>query len=88
VPGLFPFRMGAFQIAARTGAPVVPGGIRGTRTVLRADQAFPRRAPIEVTVTAPVAADGDGWEAGVRLRDRVRARIAEASGEPLVDETA
>jgi len=88
VPGLFPFRMGAFQIAARAGAPIVPGGIRGTRAVLRADQAFARRAPIDVTLLSPLRAESDAWEAAVRLRDRVRGCIAEASGEPLVDETA
>jgi 1-acyl-sn-glycerol-3-phosphate acyltransferase len=85
IPGLFPFRMGAFQIAARTGAPVVPGGIVGTRAVLRADQWFPRRAPIEVTLAPPVVAEGDGWEAAVALRDRTRAEIAKLAHEHLVD---
>jgi 1-acyl-sn-glycerol-3-phosphate acyltransferase len=30
IPGLRPFRMGTFLVAARTGVPVVPVGIRGT----------------------------------------------------------
>ncbi len=85
IPGLFPFRMGAFQIAARTGAPVVPGGIIGTRAVLRADQWFPRRAPIEVALAPPVVAEGDGWDAAVALRDRTRAAIAKLAHEHLVD---
>jgi 1-acyl-sn-glycerol-3-phosphate acyltransferase len=80
--------MGAFQIAARAGAPIVPGGIVGTRAVLRADQAFPRRAPIEVRLAPAVSAASASWDAGVELRDRVRAAIGEASGEALVDETS
>ena len=84
IPGLFPFHLGAFQIAARTGAPIVPGGIVGTRTVLRADQAFPRRAPIDITSRPRWRADGESWDATLGLRDRVREAIAKAAGEALV----
>jgi 1-acyl-sn-glycerol-3-phosphate acyltransferase len=84
IPGLFPFRAGAFTIAARTRAPVVPGGITGTRTVLRPDQAFPRRAPIDVALGAPLEAESDAWEAVMGLRDRTREAIAKLAGEPLV----
>jgi 1-acyl-sn-glycerol-3-phosphate acyltransferase len=87
IPGLFPFRMGAFQIAARTGAPIVPGAIVGTRAVLRPDQSFPRRAAIEVTLLAPIGAESQSWDASLQLRDRVRAAIAETTGEALVDES-
>jgi 1-acyl-sn-glycerol-3-phosphate acyltransferase len=89
IPGLFPFRLGAFQIAARTRAPVVPGGIAGTRAVLRADQWFPRRAPVEVTMGAPLSADSEvhseTWEATLALRERARAEIANLAGEHLVE---
>jgi 1-acyl-sn-glycerol-3-phosphate acyltransferase len=85
IPGLFPFRLGAFQIAARTGTPVVPGGIIGTRAVLRADQWFPRRAPVEVVLAAPRAADGETWDAALALRDLARAEIAKLTGEHLVE---
>jgi 1-acyl-sn-glycerol-3-phosphate acyltransferase len=85
IPGLFPFRLGAFQIAARTGAPIVPGGILGTRTVLRADQWFPRRAPVEVVFGPALAAESETWEATLALRDRARAEIAKLAGEHLVD---
>jgi hypothetical protein len=53
--------------------------------VLRADQAFPRRAPIEVTLLPPVFAAGDSWEAAVALRDDVRDAIAHRAHEALVD---
>ena len=81
-PGLLDFRLGAFVIAARAGAPVIPVTLRGTRSILRGDQWFPRRGPLAVTLDAPVVADGPEFEAAVRLRDAVRARILERSGEP------
>jgi hypothetical protein len=54
--------------------------------VLRADQSFPRRAPIDVTLRPAVSAESESWEASIRLRDHVRGIIAEATGEALVDE--
>ena len=41
--GLLGFYMGAFKVAADAGLPVVPGILRGVRTLLRGDQWFPRR---------------------------------------------
>jgi 1-acyl-sn-glycerol-3-phosphate acyltransferase len=84
IPGLFPFHAGAFTIAARTRTPIVPGGITGTRAVLRADTAFPRRAPIEIALGAPLAAESESWEAAMALRDRARDAIAKLAGEPPV----
>jgi 1-acyl-sn-glycerol-3-phosphate acyltransferase len=83
-PGLFPFHQGAFLAAARAGVPVVAGGIVGTRTVLRADQWFPHRGPITVTLRAPRAAGAATWEATLALRDASRREVAALSGEPLV----
>jgi 1-acyl-sn-glycerol-3-phosphate acyltransferase len=83
-PGLFPFHQGAFLAAARAGVPVVAGGIVGTRTVLRADQWFPHRGPITVTLRAPRAAGAPTWEATLALRDASRREVAALSGEPLV----
>jgi 1-acyl-sn-glycerol-3-phosphate acyltransferase len=80
--GLLPFRMGAFQVAAEAGIPVVPMALRGVRSVLRDGTWFPRRYPIAVTIGAPVAPDGDDWNAAVRLRDRVRAEVLKYCGEP------
>jgi 1-acyl-sn-glycerol-3-phosphate acyltransferase len=84
IPGLFPFHQGAFLAAARAGVPIVPGGIMGTRTVLRADQWFPRRGPVTVTLRPPITAAAATWEAALSLRDRTRVEVAAASGEPLV----
>ncbi|HET9225731.1 MAG TPA: AMP-binding protein [Thermoanaerobaculia bacterium] len=82
IPGLRPFRMGTFVVACRTGAPVVPVAIRGTRSKLRSGEWFPRRGGVEVTVRPPVPPGGEDWEAAVRLRDAVRGQVLAACGEP------
>jgi 1-acyl-sn-glycerol-3-phosphate acyltransferase len=84
-PGLFPFHLGAFAVAARTSVPIVPGGIWGSRTVLRADQWFPRRGPLTITVRPPLFPAASTWEAAVALQERARAEIAIAAREPLVE---
>jgi 1-acyl-sn-glycerol-3-phosphate acyltransferase len=81
-PGLLPFRTGAFQVAAQAGIPVVPIALRGVRSVLRDGTWFARRYPIAVTVGAPIAPEGDDWNAAVRLRDQVRAEVLKHCGEP------
>lgn len=80
--GLMPFRSGAFQTAALAGVPVVPLALRGVRSALRDETWYLRRAPITVTIGAPVAPDGTDWNAAVKLRDRVRAEILRHCGEP------
>jgi len=81
-PGLRPFRLGAFMLAAETGLPVVPVAIRGTRSVLRGDKWFPRKGKISVTIRPPIRADGSDMAAAAKLRDAVRAEILEYCGEP------
>ncbi|MFL6199423.1 MAG: AMP-binding protein [Thermoanaerobaculia bacterium] len=82
IPGLRPFRMGTFVVAAQTGAPVVPVAIRGTRSKLRGSEWFPRRGGVELSVHPPVRPDGSDWAAAVRLRDAVREQVLAACGEP------
>ena len=86
MPGLLPFRMGAFLAAAQAGAPVVPVTIRGTRSILRAGSWFPRRGRLEVIIEPPLAPDGADWAAAVRLRDAARALILRHCGEPDLEE--
>ena len=81
-PGLREFRMGAFLVAARTGLPIVPLGIRGGRSILRDGTWFPRWRAAAVAIGSPMAPIGDDWAAAVALRDRVRVEIARLSGEP------
>jgi 1-acyl-sn-glycerol-3-phosphate acyltransferase len=87
-PGILPFRLGAFKSAVETGRPVVPIAIRGTREILSADRWLPRPGPVTLTMGPPLAPDGEGWPAMVRLRDRTRAEIARRTGEGLVERAA
>ena len=81
-PGLLPFRLGAFVIAARQHLSILTLTLRGTRSILRSDQWFPRRGSISVQVGSLASADGADFAAAVRLRDKVRATILANCGEP------
>jgi 1-acyl-sn-glycerol-3-phosphate acyltransferase len=93
MPGLLPFRLGAFETAITGNLPVVPIAIRGTRSILRADSWFPRRGTVIVTMgTALMPAkalaetDNDHWAATLMLRDRVRTWILRHCGEPDLED--
>jgi 1-acyl-sn-glycerol-3-phosphate acyltransferase len=81
-PGLRPFRLGAFVVAAQTGVPLVPLGISGTRSILRAEQWFPRRGAVSVTIGTPIMPSGTDWNAAIALRDEARAQMLQLCGEP------
>lgn len=82
MPGLREFRLGAFIVAAQAGIPVVPIAIRGTRSILRGEQWFPRHGGVYAHIGKPLAADGHDFNAALRLRDRTRSAILAACGEP------
>ncbi|MEN8136638.1 MAG: AMP-binding protein [Thermodesulfobacteriota bacterium] len=89
MPGLLPFRMGAFETAAKAGLPIVPVAIRGSRSILRADSWFPRRGAVRVIIGEPLETreilertGGDLWQTTVELRNRTRSWILAHSGEP------
>jgi 1-acyl-sn-glycerol-3-phosphate acyltransferase len=84
--GLSGFYLGAFRIASQAGLPVVPGILRGTRSMLRSDQWFPRWTPISVTMAAPVMPEGADFTSVVRLRDAVRSAVLAGCGEPDLNE--
>jgi 1-acyl-sn-glycerol-3-phosphate acyltransferase len=81
-PGLLPFRLGAFFIAAREALRVVPLTLRGTRSILRSGQWFPHRGSVSVTIGPSISPNGADFAAAIRLRDKVRAEILAACGEP------
>ncbi len=81
-PGLREFRLGTFLVAAHTGLPVVPAGLRGTRSVLRGGSWFPRSGAVSVSFGAPERPTGSDWAAALDLRARVKADIMRMSGEP------
>ncbi len=86
VPGLRPFHLGAFRVAAEAGAPVIPVAIRGTRSILRSGSWFPHRGTISIEIGEPVAlaeqAGDDNWRMAIALRDRCREFILRHCGEP------
>jgi len=81
-PGLLPFRMGAFLVAAQAGVPVMPLAIRGTRSLMRSGSWFPRRGRVRMIFGSPLQPEGAEWEAAVRLRDAARAQVLRHCGEP------
>lgn len=81
-PGLQAFRMGAFVAASKSGLPVVPIAIKGTRAILQGDSWFPRRGCIDVSIRPPVISAGKGWQESIRLKETVRQEILNYCGEP------
>jgi 1-acyl-sn-glycerol-3-phosphate acyltransferase len=80
--GLLGFYMGAFKVAAEANLPVVPGILRGVRTLLRGDQWFPRRTPISVVIEQPIEPTGTDFTAMLALRDAARAAMLKHAREP------
>jgi 1-acyl-sn-glycerol-3-phosphate acyltransferase len=82
--GIGRFHGGAFALAARTGRPVAPVAIRGTRDVLGGMHRWPRWSRIAIDVLDPIPARTGAGAAATELRDAARGRIAAATGEPLL----
>ncbi len=80
--GLLEFFTGGFKIASEARLPVYPGVMRGTRTVLRSDQWFPRRGPVNIEILDPFLPTGTSFESVLHLRDVVRTAILSRCGEP------
>ena len=90
MPGLLPFRMGAFTTAVTNARPVLPVTIRGTRSILRAHTWLPRKGAVtisigEVIVPDPIEPGADRneiWNAALKLHDAAREQILKHNGEP------
>jgi 1-acyl-sn-glycerol-3-phosphate acyltransferase len=66
------FRPGTARIAARSGVPVIPVGLRGNAESLPRDGAFPRPVKVTVHVGEPIRFSGSPRD-GVPPRDEVEA---------------
>jgi acyl carrier protein len=93
VPGLRPFHLGAFSVAAQADATVIPIAIRGTRSILRSDSWFPHRGSISMEVGPPISpaeimkeTGQDTWHVAIALRDRSREFILRHCGEPDIEQ--
>ncbi|MFT7824603.1 MAG: AMP-binding protein [Sulfurimonas sp.] len=89
VPGLMPFRLGAFSIAAEANVPVIPIAIRGTRSILRSGSWFPHHGSITIKIGKPIdpkkikaKTDKKEWDIAIGLRDQSREFILQHCGEP------
>jgi 1-acyl-sn-glycerol-3-phosphate acyltransferase len=81
-PGLLEFFTGAFKIASEADLPVYPGILRGTRSILRSDQWFPRWGRVDVEILEPFVSRGIDFESVLHLRDTVRQAVLSRCGEP------
>jgi 1-acyl-sn-glycerol-3-phosphate acyltransferase len=84
--GLSGFHLGAFKVAAQANLPIVPGILRGSRSMLRSGQWFPRWSPISVTIEPPIEPAGTALADIVQLRDAARGVILAGCGEPDLSE--
>jgi hypothetical protein len=56
--------------------------ITGTRSILRAEQWFPRRGAVSITMGTPITPTGSDWRAALALRHAAREQILRYTGEP------
>ena len=77
---LLPFQRGGFLLALKSGLPIVPIGIRGTREVQSAESFVIRPGRVEVRYGPPVPVAGVELRGKNALVDDVRQRVADLSG--------
>lgn len=86
IPGLKPFHLGAFNVAAASDAAVIPIAVKGTRSILRPGSWFPQHGAIEITIGTPICSqapkDTDLWHKSLELSQKSRAFILQHCAEP------
>lgn len=83
---LLPFQRGGFLLALKSGLPIVPVGIRGSRAIQRKGSFVIRPGTAVVTYGAPIDPAAYGLRRKAELTHDVRARIAELAGLKLAEE--
>ena len=78
--GLLPFKLGAFQLAGETGAPIVPIALVGTRRLLRDGTWIPRPVAVAVELATPLHASRSFADV-VRVKEEAAEILARLSGE-------
>jgi 1-acyl-sn-glycerol-3-phosphate acyltransferase len=84
---LLPFQRGGFLLAMKTGLPIVPVGIRGSRAVQPKGSFAIRPGRIEVRYGAPISAADYGVRRKGELILEVRRQVAGLAGLSLPEET-
>jgi 1-acyl-sn-glycerol-3-phosphate acyltransferase len=77
---LLPFERGGFLLALKSGLPIVPVGIRGSRAIQRRGNFAIRPGAVVVTYGAPIDPADFGLRRKRELTAEVRRRIAEPAG--------
>jgi 1-acyl-sn-glycerol-3-phosphate acyltransferase len=77
---LLPFQRGGFLLALRSGLPIVPVGIRGSRDVRGTENLVIHPGTVEVRYGAPLDPAAYGLRKKRELTAEVRQRIAELAG--------
>ncbi|WP_084509180.1 lysophospholipid acyltransferase family protein [Paenibacillus assamensis] len=72
------FKNGAFRIATKTGAPIVPIRISGSYKLMEANGFWISPAEVELTILPPVQVEGLSKEEMAELPERVRSLIESA----------
>jgi len=72
---MLPFRNGAFRAAARSGRPVVPIAIRGTRELFPPGSFRLANVPIDIELLPPIASTGATRTEVAALRDKTASAI-------------
>ena len=87
---LYKFRTGVARLALRSGAPVVPVGLIGTREVQPPDSKRWRIAPVTVRFGEPLRFEDPGRERSAKelraVTEQVRRAIQELSGQQYEDQ--
>jgi 1-acyl-sn-glycerol-3-phosphate acyltransferase len=83
---LLPFQRGGFLLALKSGLPIVPVGIRGTRAIQPKGNWAIRPGTAVITYGAPIDPSAYGLRRKKELIGEVRARIAGLAGITLAEE--
>lgn len=78
---LKPFHRGAAMLAARSGAPIVPVALAGTREVLPLDRIVPRPRPVTIRIGTPIPVRGTSRDDLIRASDEAAAQIRAMLGD-------
>lgn len=83
---LLPFQRGGLLLAMKTGLPIVPVGVRGTRAVQRRGSFAIRPGKVEVRYGAPISCADYGVRRKAELNAEVRRQVAGLAGLELPEE--
>ncbi|HEY0513967.1 MAG TPA: lysophospholipid acyltransferase family protein [Thermoanaerobaculia bacterium] len=84
---LLPFQRGGFLLALKSGLPIVPVGVRGSRAIQRRGSFAIHPGTVVVTYGAPIDPATYGLRRKAELTEEVRRRIAEPAGLRLGEES-